>query len=95
MAFFRHMLTEGLSFGAPEYLKLEACQSALHYGHDFSVPLDLLEKYTEGGFQWIELGKPHWAKALASVATATPMPDTPRCSIASTMQRQSSRAGPS
>ena len=63
VAFFRHMLTEGLPFGAPEYLKLEACQSALHYGHDFSVPLDLLEKYTEGGFQWIELGKPHWAKA--------------------------------
>ncbi len=63
MAFFRHVLTEGLPFGAPEYLKLEACQSALHYGHDFSVPFDLLEKYTEGGFQWIDIGKPHWLKA--------------------------------
>ena len=61
--FFRHVLTEGLDFGAPELLKLEACQCALHYGHDFSVPFDLLEKYAEGGFRWIELGKPHWMKA--------------------------------
>lgn len=63
LAFFRHMLTEGLPFGAPEYLKLEACQSAMHYGRDFSIPLDLLDKYTLGGFQWIKLGKSHWAKA--------------------------------
>ena len=57
------MLTEGLPFGAPEYLKLEACQSAMHYGFDFDVPLDLLDKYTEGGFRWIEQSRLHWAKA--------------------------------
>lgn len=27
------------------------------------MPLDLLEKYTDGGFRWIELGKTHWMKA--------------------------------
>jgi len=63
LAFFRHVLSEGLPFGAPELLKLEACQCALHYGHDFAVPFDLLETYAEGGFRWIDLGKDHWMKA--------------------------------
>lgn len=63
LKFFQHMLSEGLPFGAPEYLKLEACQCALHFGYDFSVPLTLLDTYAEGGFVWVALDQRHWAVA--------------------------------
>ena len=60
VSFFRHVLTHNLDFGAPEILKLEACQSALHYNHPFNTPLKLLDKYVQGGFQWVDLTNDHW-----------------------------------
>lgn len=63
MEFFEHATIEGLPVGAPELLKLEACQCALHFGYEFSVPLKILDAYEAGGFQWISLDTPHWELA--------------------------------
>lgn len=61
--FFEHAVSEGVPVGAPELLKLEACQCALHFGYEFSRPLEILEAYTAGGFQWVNLGTQHWQLA--------------------------------
>lgn len=72
LGFFRHALIEAIPFGAPELLKLEACQCALHYAQPFKDALALLERYTAGGFQWIELTDEHWIKAEELARTGNP-----------------------
>ena len=72
LGFFRHVLAEAIPFGAPELLKLEACQCALHYDQPFSNALALLERYTAGGFEWINLTDAHWIKAEELARTGNP-----------------------
>lgn len=63
VAFFLWAIGNEVELVGLELLRLEACQSALHYGLPFNVPLDLLEHYENAGMRQLRLRRAHWDKA--------------------------------
>jgi len=61
--FIRSVLMADRAMLAPTLLRLEACKTALHFGLDFSVPLDLLNAHVDAGMDLIDPADDIWQTA--------------------------------
>ena len=62
-AFVRSVVIEDRAMLAPTLLRLEVCKTALHFGLDFAVPLDLLNAHVDAGLRLIDPADAIWRTA--------------------------------
>ena len=71
-AFFKWSVTDRISAGAPDLIRLEICQAALHFGLPFAAVLGLLESQCKGSFRIVPLRRAHWDLAEEIATTGHP-----------------------